>query len=618
MFYFTVCRSTAGAQSARLTEMSRLQRHLSTDDAHIRVGRRAPSPSSCEKSRCPACGQLQLTTVSVDGDLPISICDGCNRSYGVDDALDAEKLAQLLVDEQIFRDFQMTAVTCAQCHNKNVDRFVVDGVDPDRQVLHVRCKDCSSVSDIPLKDWAGDGSGNGDDTWMSAVLGSMNDGDDGGSLCSDGDSGYFVDSDGDQDVDVAPFICSCGNSEAGVFESDVDPVSGDLSRVKCLNCDAEMVLGAFFGVECWHCSNDSQERFERHSDDYGRMTSLRCLQCGRRLDVPGQPAFRKRRKDKVSPTGKKSGHMERQIAKAARGVVDLGRTKIADLREVKRGDHVAWHKWYAIWHHAIVVDVPDGGRSLTVIHNSGDVIKLDGHFASIRLETLDFNPKKEDFYRIDYPAEDITPVQEVVDRAVSRLKEAKYNPFTNNCEHFARWCKTGCAESGQVRQFTDRLTLAGRGAIAKATLEGAAEGVESLVAGSLSAVGRIGSTIPQRAAKVFGGATSGVVRNVKFGALACNVAINLALEAGLFTRDAINAYLKYKSGDITLAEFRRQLSKHGCESMGGLIGGSTMGVLGEVLVPIPLIGGFLGCTLGSLIGRYIGAIIGKLLGAIKN
>ena len=284
---------------------------------------------------------------------------------------------------------------------------------------------------------------------------------------------------------------------------------------------------------------------------------------------------------------------------------------------MRRGDHVAWHKWYAIWHHAIVVmDVPDDGRSLTVIHNTGDVIKLDGHFASVRLETLDVNPTTDEFYRIDYAEEDIRPVDQVVDRACSRLDEAEYNPFTNNCEHFARWCKTGSARSGQVRTFTDRVALAGGSAAAKVTLEAAADGVEALVAGSLRTSGRLGTSIPQRVGKVFG-ATSGVVRNVKCGALVCNVAINFALEAILFTKDAIQAYRKYRSGDISGDEFRRLLAKHGCESVGGLIAGSGLGILGQVLIPVPFLGGLIGCTLGSLFGRYIGAIIGKKLGAVE-
>lgn len=44
--------------------------------------------------------------------------------------------------------------------------------------------------------------------------------------------------------------------------------------------------------------------------------------------------------------------------------------------------------------------------------------------------------------------------KETVERAMSRLGEEKYNLVTNNCEHFAIWCKTGLSESLQVKHVT--------------------------------------------------------------------------------------------------------------------------------------------------------------------
>jgi hypothetical protein len=41
----------------------------------------------------------------------------------------------------------------------------------------------------------------------------------------------------------------------------------------------------------------------------------------------------------------------------------------------------------------------------------------------------------------------------VVNRAMSRLGENKYNLIFNNCEHFATWCKTGVNESKQINDF---------------------------------------------------------------------------------------------------------------------------------------------------------------------
>jgi uncharacterized protein YijF (DUF1287 family) len=78
--------------------------------------------------------------------------------------------------------------------------------------------------------------------------------------------------------------------------------------------------------------------------------------------------------------------------------IKVRRKRITDLGRLKRGDHIAWHRWYAVWHHAIVIDVDRVKRQLTVIHNSGAPKKLDGKLASVRLEILDVDPVKEDLY----------------------------------------------------------------------------------------------------------------------------------------------------------------------------------------------------------------------------
>jgi hypothetical protein len=41
----------------------------------------------------------------------------------------------------------------------------------------------------------------------------------------------------------------------------------------------------------------------------------------------------------------------------------------------------------------------------------------------------------------------------VVERAKSRLGERDYNLLSNNCEHFASWCKTGINDSKQIRNY---------------------------------------------------------------------------------------------------------------------------------------------------------------------
>ncbi len=46
----------------------------------------------------------------------------------------------------------------------------------------------------------------------------------------------------------------------------------------------------------------------------------------------------------------------------------------------------------------------------------------------------------------------------VVERALSRLGEQKYNLLFNNCEHFATWCKTGISKSQQIEEFIPIIT----------------------------------------------------------------------------------------------------------------------------------------------------------------
>lgn len=62
----------------------------------------------------------------------------------------------------------------------------------------------------------------------------------------------------------------------------------------------------------------------------------------------------------------------------------------------------------------------------------------------------------------------------VVARAYNRLGEKGYDLFSNNCEHFAHWCKTGKCRSEQVKKAvgtasTGTYTVGATGATAVAT-----------------------------------------------------------------------------------------------------------------------------------------------------
>jgi hypothetical protein len=94
----------------------------------------------------------------------------------------------------------------------------------------------------------------------------------------------------------------------------------------------------------------------------------------------------------------------------------------------------------AYWHHAIYLG------SGMVIHYSG--LTKDKATASVRKESFEAFRKGDPWEIVEY-SRAFTPRQ-VIARALGRLGENNYRFFGNNCEHFARWCKTGHQTSEQV------------------------------------------------------------------------------------------------------------------------------------------------------------------------
>lgn len=170
------------------------------------------------------------------------------------------------------------------------------------------------------------------------------------------------------------------------------------------------------------------------------------------------------------------------------------KTRVDALGLLRRGDHVAWRRSAgAYWHHGIIEEVDDVTGRLLVINYNGEPVKRDGHYASVRREWV---TKTKNLYRFDYDPDGCFPPDVVIARAVSRLGEARYNPFTENCEHFARWCKTGQSRSTQVETLPRRIRNAPDGLtkrMSKASKEKALIATTQMIDNSLKAGKRLAS-----------------------------------------------------------------------------------------------------------------------------
>ena len=142
------------------------------------------------------------------------------------------------------------------------------------------------------------------------------------------------------------------------------------------------------------------------------------------------------------------------------------------LDQIRRGHHICFRR-PAYWHHAMVetadklngeVGVIEYSNSATqFIQDNSSPPKNPGLAVVVRRK---FKLENESVYVIQHVR--CYDPETVVSRAKSKLEERKYNPVTNNCEHFALWCKTGISSSEQVNNVKDASKVAVKTVIAAA------------------------------------------------------------------------------------------------------------------------------------------------------
>jgi len=163
------------------------------------------------------------------------------------------------------------------------------------------------------------------------------------------------------------------------------------------------------------CNNDGNDLEVKAIDCVGFVTQVRCTKCDQIMDTTCYTEWTK------------------EI--------------VHDKTKLKVGDHICWHRPYAIWHHAIVTTTNPNPR---VIHykksNCETIIKetalSDATQCDICCDDL-YLIKYQDCYNADYTAL----------RARKLLDKGNYNLLKKNCEHFSSWCKTGSTKSKQVEVF---------------------------------------------------------------------------------------------------------------------------------------------------------------------
>lgn len=155
---------------------------------------------------------------------------------------------------------------------------------------------------------------------------------------------------------------------------------------------------------------------------------------------------------------------------------EVPRRRVLSLDKLHEADHIAYHrKSGAYWHHAIVENIYKEKGEFSVFeytNTASDFFQDVGDFflsvSQLKIQSQDCTPDlakvkrttglklgKEGVYVFEH--EECLNPKEVLKRARSKEGEGGYSPFTNNCENFAMWCKTGKSSSDQVNKANEMI-----------------------------------------------------------------------------------------------------------------------------------------------------------------
>lgn len=86
--------------------------------------------------------------------------------------------------------------------------------------------------------------------------------------------------------------------------------------------------------------------------------------------------------------------------------------------------------------------------------------------------------------------------------------------------------------------------------------------------------------------------------------------LNLLIETPFYTRRMYKLYRKHKFDQISKAEFKRGMVKQSFTSANTVIGATSGAIVGQLAIPIPVVGGAVGGALGVVAGHSLGHLEG--------
>ena len=201
-------------------------------------------------------------------------------------------------------------------------------------------------------------------------------------------------------------------------------------------------------------------------------------------------------------------------------------------------------------------------------------------------------------YLINHPTKitEVNPPELVLARARSRIDDTGYNLFDDNCEHFATYCKTGCAYSHQIewlwKKFEECVAIPRLKSFIEVSVS---EGIEFLVRRGV-----------ENGSKWVSGWLGQFFKNYpKVGPNTVGAFFVVLIETILSAYDFYVYFTKRGDGEISKREFIEALTRRTNEGIWTTVGAIVVGVGCSLSVTGPLLAIFSqGWRQGSPVGRW--------------
>lgn len=474
----------------------------------------------------------------------------------------------LLNVEGIVNQYMNSLTVCPSCQNEDASTLCDKNLDGDAGMWVKHCKSCdeifgvddsSSVYDVneKLKHW------------------NVN-------MCICGNKDLFMYEVTSSDSEGIHLVCKCCSRET-VIEKSPQPNVESIQVPPVLSCE---------------CGNDQMTELECYQEDEtDQITGMMCCRCHRSWLLESSADYNKdieEQKTQISV-------VDSEVIRVSRPV---GREEVRDAWDVREADHIAWWRCEGYWHHALVEHVYPQTNELDVIHYNGP--SPTGQFIKGKIvkEKIDLGKQPGLLYRLKYDGPCFERNTTMI-RAETRMDEVNYNLFTNNCEHFVCWCKTGFDCSIQVKKFCETMIRIGKKATSCFSKEVTKKGIQTFATRILGCAVLKEATAASSEAFLAAAGARYICEFVGVGAI-------VAIEGISVVRDIHKAHKQKKEGHISNQEFWNITVRRSMQGSLGAMGAVGGGYVGSVLIPIPIVGAMVGCTLGALIGHGLGHMAGYI------